>query len=76
MAHEPGPSLEDARTAAPEQITVLLATANENILRALIENPSFNEKFMVPLIEGLREINASVWNSNSLTYDDHIGSTR
>lgn len=40
------------------------------------KNPSFNEKFVIPLIEGLREINATVWNSNSLTYDDFIGSTR
>jgi predicted regulator of amino acid metabolism with ACT domain len=51
MAHEPGPSLEDARTAAPEQITVLLATANENILRALIENPSFDETHLCLLLE-------------------------
>ena len=51
MTHEPGPSLEDARTAAPEQITVLLATANENILRALIENPSFDETHLCLLLE-------------------------
>lgn len=38
------------------------------------KNPTFQEKFVFNLIEGLREINVSVWNSNSLTYDDHIGS--
>eukprot|EP00246_Nothoceros_aenigmaticus_P008714 TRINITY_DN2365_c1_g1_i2.p1 TRINITY_DN2365_c1_g1~~TRINITY_DN2365_c1_g1_i2.p1 ORF type:complete len:258 (-),score=34.37 TRINITY_DN2365_c1_g1_i2:1421-2194(-) len=37
------------------------------------KNPSFNDKFMVPLIEGLREINVQVWNSN-ITFDDFIGS--
>ena len=51
MTHEPGPSLEDARTAAPEQITALLASANENILRALIENPSFDETHLCLLLE-------------------------
>ncbi|XP_002960506.2 extensin [Selaginella moellendorffii] len=39
-------------------------------------NPSFNQKFVLPLIEGLREINAEVWNSNTLTFDDFIGSGR
>lgn len=39
------------------------------------KNPSFNDKFMVPLIEGLREINIQVWNSN-ITFDDFIGSGR
>ncbi|CAA7407622.1 unnamed protein product [Spirodela intermedia] len=38
------------------------------------KNPTFQEKFVFNLIEGLREINVSVWNSNSLTYDDLIGS--
>ncbi|KAI5071325.1 hypothetical protein GOP47_0013576 [Adiantum capillus-veneris] len=37
-------------------------------------NPSFNEKYMLSLIEGLREINVAVWNSNTLTADDFIGS--
>eukprot|EP00249_Psilotum_nudum_P032157 c47347_g1_i1 orf=183-1196(+) len=37
-------------------------------------NPSFNEKFSLSLIEGLREVNIQVWNSNSVTYDDFIGS--
>eukprot|EP00249_Psilotum_nudum_P007990 c20964_g1_i1 orf=222-926(+) len=36
--------------------------------------PSFNEKFILSLIEGLREINVQVWNSNSITFDDFIGS--
>ncbi|XP_062023534.1 proline-rich extensin-like protein EPR1 isoform X2 [Rosa rugosa] len=36
-------------------------------------NPTFQEKFVIPLIEGLREMNVAVWNSNSVTYDDFIG---
>ncbi|RVW49624.1 hypothetical protein CK203_076788 [Vitis vinifera] len=38
------------------------------------KNPTFQEKFVFTLIEGLREVNAVVWNSNTLTYDDFIGS--
>eukprot|EP00246_Nothoceros_aenigmaticus_P008715 TRINITY_DN2365_c1_g2_i1.p1 TRINITY_DN2365_c1_g2~~TRINITY_DN2365_c1_g2_i1.p1 ORF type:complete len:237 (-),score=42.55 TRINITY_DN2365_c1_g2_i1:385-1095(-) len=37
------------------------------------KNPSFNDKFMVPLIEGLREINIQVWNGN-VGFDSFIGS--
>ncbi|XP_043710662.1 branchpoint-bridging protein-like [Telopea speciosissima] len=37
------------------------------------KNPTFQEKFVFTLIEGLRELNVVVWNSNSLTYDDFIG---
>ncbi|CAN6486302.1 unnamed protein product [Victoria cruziana] len=40
------------------------------------KNPSFQEKFVFTLIEGLREINVHVWNSNTLTMDDLIGSGR
>ncbi|KAJ7529458.1 hypothetical protein O6H91_15G052100 [Diphasiastrum complanatum] len=40
------------------------------------KNPSFNEKYTLPLIEGLREVNVQVWNSNSITYDDLIGTGR
>jgi Ca2+-dependent lipid-binding protein len=39
-------------------------------------NPSFNEKFTIPLIEGLRELTVQVWNSNTIALDDFIGSTR
>lgn len=39
-------------------------------------NPSFNETFKLSLIEGLREVNASVWNSNTIERDDYIGSTK
>jgi Ca2+-dependent lipid-binding protein len=39
-------------------------------------NPSFNEKIVVPLAEGVRELTASVWNSNSISSHDHIGSAR
>ncbi|RDX93281.1 Elicitor-responsive protein 1 [Mucuna pruriens] len=38
------------------------------------KNPVFQEKFIFPLIEGLREISVLVWNSNTLTFDDFIGS--
>ncbi|XWS68067.1 hypothetical protein CRYUN_Cryun04dG0058400 [Craigia yunnanensis] len=37
------------------------------------KTPRFQEKFTFTLIEGLREINVVVWNSNTLTYDDFIG---
>ncbi|XP_057503203.1 elicitor-responsive protein 1-like [Actinidia eriantha] len=40
------------------------------------KNPTFQEKFTFSLIEGLRELNAVVWNSNTLTYDDFIGSAK
>jgi hypothetical protein len=51
MAHEQISGLENARTAAPEAIPALLASANENILRALIENPSFDETHICLLLE-------------------------
>ncbi|CAN6554867.1 unnamed protein product [Malus baccata var. baccata] len=37
------------------------------------KNPTFQEKFVFPLIEGLRELNVLVWNSNTVTLDDFIG---
>ncbi|CAA0806764.1 Calcium-dependent lipid-binding (CaLB domain) family protein [Striga hermonthica] len=37
------------------------------------KNPTFQEKFVFTLIEGLREISVVVWNSNTLTFDDFIG---
>ncbi|WOK99838.1 protein RER1A-like [Canna indica] len=40
------------------------------------KNPTFQEKFQIPLIEGLREFNVSVWNSNTFSADDLIGSGR
>ncbi|CAM0908836.1 unnamed protein product [Alopecurus aequalis] len=40
------------------------------------KNPSFDEKFHIPLIEGLRELNVFVWNSNTINIDDFIGSCR
>ncbi|KQK16742.1 U1 small nuclear ribonucleoprotein C [Brachypodium distachyon] len=39
-------------------------------------NPTFDDKFHIPLIEGLRELNIIVWNSNTLSNDDFIGSCR
>ncbi|KAL0922227.1 hypothetical protein M5K25_006198 [Dendrobium thyrsiflorum] len=40
------------------------------------KNPTFQEKTVIPLIEGLREISVAVWNSNTITYDSFIGSGR
>ncbi|CAN1854504.1 Elicitor-responsive protein 3 [Linum perenne] len=37
------------------------------------KNPTFQEKFVFTLIEGLRELNVVVWNSNTLKFDDFIG---
>ncbi|KAB2633856.1 actin cytoskeleton-regulatory complex protein PAN1-like [Pyrus ussuriensis x Pyrus communis] len=37
------------------------------------KHPTFQEKFVFPLVEGLREINVMVWNSNTVTSDDFIG---
>ncbi|KAJ8493699.1 hypothetical protein OPV22_015420 [Ensete ventricosum] len=39
-------------------------------------NPRFEEKTTLSLIEGLREISVSVWNSNMVSHDDFIGSGR
>ncbi|XP_071691725.1 uncharacterized protein [Rutidosis leptorrhynchoides] len=38
------------------------------------KNPAFQEKFVYTLIEGLRELNVNVWNSNTIRRDDFIGS--
>ncbi|KAK3134177.1 hypothetical protein QOZ80_6AG0545970 [Eleusine coracana subsp. coracana] len=40
------------------------------------KNPTFDEKFHIPLVEGLRELTVNVWNSNTLSHDDFIGSGR
>ncbi|XP_020676546.1 elicitor-responsive protein 1 isoform X1 [Dendrobium catenatum] len=40
------------------------------------KNPTFQEKTVIPLIEGLREISVAVWNSNTITFDSFIGSGR
>ena len=51
MAPEENPRIEDARTAASESIPALLASADENVLRALIENPSLDETHLCLLLE-------------------------
>jgi len=51
MTHEQISVTEDARTAAPEAIALLLASADENILRALIENPALDESHLCLLLE-------------------------
>ncbi|KVI10801.1 C2 calcium-dependent membrane targeting [Cynara cardunculus var. scolymus] len=40
------------------------------------KNPTFQEKFVYSLVEGLRDLNITVWNSNTLTHDDLIGNGR
>ncbi|KAH7300675.1 hypothetical protein KP509_24G074000 [Ceratopteris richardii] len=37
-------------------------------------HPNFNEKFTIPLVDGLAEFSVAVWNSNTFTSDDFIGS--
>ncbi|XP_072994847.1 elicitor-responsive protein 3-like [Typha latifolia] len=39
-------------------------------------NPSFNDRFLIRLIEGLLEMNIYVWNSNTFMSDTFIGSGR
>ena len=51
MAPEETPDIKAARTASPESIPTLLSSANENILRALIENPSLDETHICLLLE-------------------------
>ena len=51
MAHDEISGTQNARTAAPEAIPALLASANEDVLRALIENPSFDETHICLLLE-------------------------
>ncbi|XP_076954848.1 elicitor-responsive protein 1-like [Bidens hawaiensis] len=38
------------------------------------KNPTFQEKFVYTLVEGLRELIVNVWNSNTLKHDSFIGS--
>ncbi|KAI7741003.1 hypothetical protein M8C21_004768 [Ambrosia artemisiifolia] len=38
------------------------------------KTPTFQEKFVYNVIEGLRELNIIVWNSNTISRDDFIGS--
>jgi hypothetical protein len=51
MAPDQNSALEAARTAAPESIPALLSSANEHVLRALIENPSLDETHVCLLLE-------------------------
>jgi hypothetical protein len=44
-------AVQAARTAPPESISTLLASASEEVLNALIENPSFNETHVCLLLE-------------------------
>ncbi|PWA35698.1 C2 domain-containing protein [Artemisia annua] len=53
--------------------------SNKNSTRVCTDgdkNPTFQEKFVYSLIEGLRELNIIVWNRNTVQHDDFIGSGR
>jgi hypothetical protein len=51
MALKENSGIENARTAASESIPALLASADENVLRALIENPALDETHICLLLE-------------------------
>lgn len=51
MAPDESTSFEKARAATPESIPALLSSANENILRTLIENPFLDETHVCVLLE-------------------------
>jgi hypothetical protein len=51
MAPEEIPGIDDPRTAGPEAIPVLLASADEKVLRVLIENPSLDATHICLLLE-------------------------
>ncbi|KAF5814071.1 putative C2 domain-containing protein [Helianthus annuus] len=40
------------------------------------KNPTFQEKFVYNIFEGLKELNVIVWNSNIISRDDFIGGAR
>jgi hypothetical protein len=51
MAPKEIPDIDDPRMAAPESIPVLLVSADEKVLCALIENPSLDETHICLLLE-------------------------
>jgi len=51
MAPKENPGLENARREDPESIPALLLSANENVLRALVENSSLDESHICLLLE-------------------------
>lgn len=51
MATEENEAVRAARTAGPEQVPELVGSANENFLRALLENPIFDENHACLLLE-------------------------
>jgi hypothetical protein len=51
MANENRSAVQAARTAPPESITTILASASEEVLDALIENPSLDETHVCVLLE-------------------------
>jgi hypothetical protein len=51
MANENHSDVQSARTAPPESITTILASASEEVLDALIENPSLDETHVCLLLD-------------------------
>jgi hypothetical protein len=51
MAHEKRNDAQAARTVAVEAVPVLLASAGEEVLRSLIDNPAFDETHVCLLLE-------------------------
>jgi hypothetical protein len=51
VARDPSGDDRVARTAAPEAIPELIASANEHVLRSLIDNPAFDETHVCLLLE-------------------------
>jgi hypothetical protein len=51
MASEPSTDVQTARTASAEAILLLLASANQEVLHSLIDNPAFDETHVCLLLE-------------------------
>ncbi|KAJ3687356.1 hypothetical protein LUZ61_016520 [Rhynchospora tenuis] len=75
-----GKKLRDTEMFTKQDPYVCLEYANSRLrTRTCTDggtNPTFGEKFQIPLVEGLLELHIVVWNSNTFSQDDFIGSGR
>ncbi|KAJ4809416.1 Calcium-dependent lipid-binding (CaLB domain) family protein [Rhynchospora pubera] len=75
-----GKKLRDTEMFTEQDPYVCLEYANSRLRTRTCKdggrNPVFGEKFQIPLVEGLTDLNIVVWNSNTLRQDDFIGSGR
>ncbi|KAJ3687355.1 hypothetical protein LUZ61_016519 [Rhynchospora tenuis] len=71
-----GRKLRDTEMFTEQDPYVCLEYANSRLRTNGGRNPVFGEKFQIPLVEGLTDLNIVVWNSNTLRQDDFIGSGR